>query len=77
MPIATASESQPRLLDELDRLGRVGQADAADHVFLDAAELAQFRLDTIPLAWARSAIRRVISMFLSNGSCEASIITEL
>ena len=37
------------LLDELGRLGRIGQADAADDVFLDAAELAQFGLDHDPL----------------------------
>ena len=33
------------LFDELGRLVRIGQAHAADDVFLDAAELAQFGLD--------------------------------
>ena len=32
---------------------------------------------TMPLAWARSVTRFVISMFFLNSSCEASIITEL
>ena len=31
----------------------------------------------MPFSWARSTIRFVISTFFSNGSCEASIITEL
>ena len=47
--MATASESQPLLGDELGRLVRLGQADAAHDVLLDAAELAQFGLDDDPL----------------------------
>ena len=47
--MATASESQPLRCDEFGRLGGIGQAHAADDVFLDAAELAQFGLDHDPL----------------------------
>ena len=63
--------------DEFGRLRRIGQADAAGHVLLDAAELPEFGLDDDPLGMARSTTRRVISMFFASGSCEASIITEL
>ena len=50
VPIATASESHRGLFDEFLRFVRVGQANAADDVFLDAAELAQFRFDGDVLA---------------------------
>ena len=43
--MATASESQPLLGDELDRLVGLGQAHAAHDVLFHAAELAQFGLD--------------------------------
>ena len=43
--MATASESQPALGDELGRLVGLGQALAAHDVLFDAAELPQFGLD--------------------------------
>ena len=81
VPMAQASESQPVRLTKSSASAGIGQAGVAFldlDVLLDAAEHAEFGLDgRCPWRAPRSTTRLVISTFLSNGSCEASIITEL
>jgi hypothetical protein len=79
VPIATPGCRSPsaRRIPWPRRVGQLGIFLVDGNVLLDAAEHAQLRLDADARAWACSTTRRVMAMFSSNGSCEASIITEL
>ena len=80
VPMAQARESQPVFLTKSSAsagLVRVAWPSSTLMSSYTPPSMPSSASTEMPLAWARSTTRLVISTFFSKGSWEASIITEL
>ena len=79
VPMAAASASQPeRWMNSTASLGLVSEAWPSSTAMSSSTppSCPSSASTERPLAWARSTTRRVMAMFSSKESCEASIITD-